>query len=422
MGYWFTDPMIKGILPLAASTSIRGISNTFRTPKIFMGPNVFPEGPAIGATATDHFAARCPKKRAFVVTDRTAERWARRVAAAMEAKGFVTQTWNNAQPEAPVENVREAAGAMGEFEPDLVVAVGGGSVMDGAKAAWMLYERPDITDIGMVSPLAPLGLRRKAIMAAVPTTSGTGSECTSVAVVHDVEAARKIPLAHDELLPDYAVLVPEFTVSMPPWLTAGTGLDALAHAVDAVCVVSAYEFTDALALEAIRMIFKYLPRAYRNGRDREARYRMLMAASMAGIAFGHHSCALSHSLGHSLGGLFHKHHGLSVGIFLPYTLQYYSQISDKYLAICKALDVEGRSRQESLSNLVSRMRGLFGQIDVPLNLKDLGVPEDDFEKNMEKLVLYACEDIDTFFSPRPMTPQECERLFRYAYEGRDVDF
>lgn len=422
MSYWFTEPLLRTVLPLMSSSSIKGLYSTFTTPTLFMGSNLLPEGPSLIPTPVDIISARCPKKRAFLVTDKSVEKYAARVAKALEKSGFTTQIWNEAQPEAPMENVKESAESISQFEPDLIVAVGGGSVMDGAKAAWILYERSDITDLATLSPLTPLLLRKKALLAAVPTTSGTGSECTYVAVVHDSEAHRKVPIANPELMPDFALLVPDFTVSMPPKLTVGTGLDALAHAMDCVPTPASNELTDALALASMEMVFKWLPRAYRNGQDREARYRMLMAASAAGIAFGQSGAALTHALGHSLGSIFDIHHGLAVGIFIPYTLQFYHPVTEKWLVMAKALEVKGASPEESMANLVRKVRALFADLEVPLSLKDLGIPAEEFKKNMEKLVLYSCEDISHFFSPRPMTTEQCERIFSYAYEGKDVDF
>jgi alcohol dehydrogenase class IV len=422
MDYWFTNPLIKGLLPLASSSSIRGLSSTFSTPKMFMGANVLPEGPGLGASAVDIMAARCPRKRAFLVTDGFGEKSAAKVVRVLEARGFTTQVWNKALPEAPLDNVRESGEAMSQFEPDLIVAVGGGSVIDGAKAAWVHYERPDITDLATLSPFTPLGLRKKAHLAAIPTTSGTGSECTSVFVAHDPQAHRKVPVASWELMPDFALLIPEFTFSMPPKLTAGTGLDVLAHAMDCLPAVGGSEITDALAVTATEMVFKYLPRAYENGQDHEARFRMLIAASTAGMAFGQGGVALTHSFGHSLGSLFNIHHGIAVGFFIPFVFQFYQTVSDKHLPLCKALGLMGQTNEESLARLVAKTRSLFTRLDVPLNLRDLGISRTDFEKNMEKLVLFTVEDIDSYFSPRPMTADQCEQIFRYAYEGKDVDF
>jgi alcohol dehydrogenase class IV len=423
MSYWFQDPGLKALLPLALADSIRGMTTLFKTPAFIMGFNVFPEGMVIGPSTADFISAHSPKKRAFVVADEFSERFAAKAASYFEANGFTTQIWPKALPEVPIDNVKECGVAMTAFEPDVIIAVGGGSVIDGAKAAWILYERPDITDLGsQVSPLALLGLRKKAFLVAIPTTSGTGSECTAVSVLHDTATHRKVPIANADLLPDVAILVPDFTVSMPPKLTAGTGLDVLAHAMDAVATPAANDFTDAMSLTAIKMVFKYLPRAYRNGKDREARYRMLMASSAAGIGFGQSGAALTHSFGHSIGSIFKVHHGLAVGMFIPYAFQYYKPVSDKYLEICHTLRIEGSSPDESFANLIKAVRDLFRSLDVPLSLKDLGIPADEFERQMETLVLYSVEDIDSVFTPRPITPAQCEQILRYAYDGRDIDF
>lgn len=422
MTYWFTEPTLKALVPLACASAVRGLSTPFSVPRMFMGANALSEAAGIGAGVFDALGTMCTRKQAFIVTDEHAARYAARTSDVLQRSGFTTKIWDKAQPEAPMENVSECAEAMKQFEPDAIVAVGGGSVMDGAKAAWILYERPDITDLAMVSPLMPLGLRKKAVLVAIPTTSGTGSECTAVAVVTDTKAKRKIPVVCSELLPDFSVLVPAFVTGMPPKLTAGTGLDALAHSMDCVASPMTNDFTDALALRAIQMIFKYLPRAYHDGTDHEARYRMHMAASMAGIAFGNGGVALTHSMGHALGKLFAVHHGISVSIFIPYAFQYYSPITDKYLDICEALHVGDKSKEKSLAGLIKTVRNLLAELDVPLDLKGLGISREDFEKNLEKLVLYSFEDPSVFQSPRPVTMEQCEKLFRYAYEGKDVDF
>jgi len=422
MAYWFEDPMLRSLAPLALSSSLKGLSTIFNVPKMFVGANVFPSGVPIGPSTIDTLSARCPKKRAFIVADQFSQRFVKKITPFLENGGFTWETWARCLPEAPIENVEECGEAMKAFEPDLIMAVGGGSVIDSAKVAWILYERPDITDVCMISPLDKLELRKKAILAAVPTTSGTGSECTGAAVLHDTAAHRKVPLSHDELLPDVAILAPEFTYSMPPELTAGTGLDVLAHAMDAVTMPAAYEFTDPLALKAIEMVFRWLPRAYREGRDREARHRMLLASSIAGVAFGMSGAHLTHAFGHSLGAIFELHHGLTVGFFVPHSLQYCSPVTDKALVICDALGVEGEGPDERLANLVAKVRGLLTELGVPLTIKGLGISEADFEANIDKLVEYAAGDISCFLSPRPVTPAQCEKIFRCAYQGKDIDF
>jgi len=422
MSYWFQDPRLSILLPLANSTSIKGLATYFAVPRLIMGANVFPTAPVMGMSAPKLFAARCAQKRAFVVTDEFGQRFARRVVRSIAPAGFECEIWPHAQPEAPLDGVRECGAAMTGFAPDLIIAVGGGSVIDGAKAAWIIYERPDITDLAMITPAQPLGLRRKAALAAVPTTSGTGSECTAVSVVHDAAAHRKIPVVNPELLPDFAILCPQFTASMPAGLTAGTGLDALSHAVDAVCTPAANDLTTPLALKAIELVFKYLPRAYRNGKDREARHRMLLASCLAGVAFGQSSTALTHSFGHSLGSLFNIHHGLAVGFFIPHAIQFYSKVSDKYLAICQALAIPTQEPREALAELIARIKELLRELAVPPTLTGLGPSAEELEAKLPQLVTYSYEDISTYFSPRPITPQQCETILRYAIQGRDVDF
>ncbi len=422
MPYWFENPTLKAIVPLALSTAMKGLNTIIRVPAIYAGFNVLPQGPVIGPSTMGAIAPRCPRKRAFLVTDGFNQPNAQRVAKFLQANGFSAQIWPKTLPEVPLPNAMECGLAMREFEPDLIMAVGGGSVMDMAKAAWILYERPDIQDLAMISPLDPLNLRQKAMLAAVPTTSGTGSECTGAAVLTDVEAHRKIPIANLELIPDVAILCPEFTVSMPPGLTAGTGLDVLAHAMDAATTPAGNEFTDPLALKAVEMVFHWLPVAYRDGEDREARHRMMLAACLAGIAFGTSGCHLTHSLGHALGAVFGIHHGLAVGFFIPYTLQFCSKVTDRHLSICKTLELQARDPGEGLRLLVERVWELFSQLGVPRTLQGLGIQPQELEAQMPRLVKYAYEDVDSYFSPRPITPLQCERLFRYAYQGKEVDF
>ena len=422
MGYWFEDPTLKALAPLALSSSIRGLTTIFNTPKIYAGFNVLPEGPVIGPTTLDALDSRCPQKRAFIVSDEFNEPSAKKAARFLESGGFATQIWAQVQPEAPIENVQECAAEINKFEPDMIMAVGGGSVMDLSKGAWISYERPDLVDLGMISPLDKLNLRQKAMLVAVPTTAGTGSESTGAAVFHDTSIGRKIPVAHDELVPDVAILSPEFTISMPPALTAGTGLDVLAHAMDAAIAPSGNDYTDPLALRAIEMVFDWLPRAYKNGNDREARFKMIMAANIAGIAFGMSGCHLTHSFGHSLGSVYEMHHGLCVGFFIPQSFQFCAKVTDKHLAICKSLDIPAPTAQEGLNNLLAKVREFLTSLNVPLALKDFGISKADFEGKLPKLVEYAYGDISCYLSPRPITAAQCEKVMRYAYEGQDIDF
>jgi alcohol dehydrogenase class IV len=422
MGYWFENPTLKALAPLALSSSIKGLLTIFKTPKIYVGSNVFPEGMVIGPSTMDALGPRCARKRAFIVTDEFNERFAKKAMQFLQSGGFTTELWAGTLPEAPMENVQACAEAMNAFEPDMIMAVGGGSVMDLAKGAWILYERPALSDLGMISPLDVLNLRQKAMLVAVPTTAGTGSECTGAAVFNDTAAHRKIPVTNDELVPDVAILSPEFTMSMPPKLTVGTGLDVLAHAMDAVTTPGANEFTEPLALKATEMVFHWLPRAYKNGNDREARHRMIIAATIAGIAFGMSGCHLTHSFGHALGAVCGMHHGLCVGFFIPHSFQFCRTVTDKHLSICKALDIPAPNAEEGMKNLVARVRELLTELDVPLALKDFSMTVEDFEEKLPKLVEYSYGDVSCYLSPRPITAEQCEKVMRYAYEGKDIDF
>jgi alcohol dehydrogenase class IV len=294
--------------------------------------------------------------------------------------------------------------------------------MDLAKAAWILYERPDITDLRTLSPVAPIGLRKKARLLAVPTTSGTGSECTAAAVLSDEETHRKVPISSREIVPDFAALDPTFTVGMPPKLTAGTGLDALAHAMDNMTAPASNDITDALALRAIELVFKYLPRAYRNPRDREARLKMHIAATTAGMAFGNGGCHLTHSQGHALGKVFGIHHGVAVGLFIIPTLQFCARVTDKHLEVCKALDIRGANDEESMANLIAKIKELLSKLDLPTDLAGLGITREQLNENLDQLVTDAYEDPDTFASPRWIRPEDCRKMFEYAFDGRDIDF
>jgi alcohol dehydrogenase class IV len=422
VSYWFENPLLKPFLPMAVSTSMKGLNSRFIVPRIFMGANLFPEGPTLMPTPVGIIKRRCPRQRVFLVTDAIAEKHAARVARAFELDGFTSQVWNRVLPEAPLENVKQASLAMAGFEPDLIVAVGGGSVMDLAKAAWVLYERPDIEDLTGHLPIIPLGLRRKAILVAVPTTAGTGSECTNVAVVTDVAAHRKVPVISGEMVPDFALLVPEFTASMPSGLTVGTGLDVLAHAVDSVLLPTSSELTDALALSAVEMVFRWLPRAHRNGKDREARARMLLASSMAGMAFGNGGVSLTHALGHSLGSAYALHHGVCVGVFIPYCLQFYRPVTDRWLLLARALDVQGRSGEARFKRLIRRFHTLYRELGAPWKLRDLGITGRSLEKNMKQLVHDTLGDISVHMSPRPLSASRCEEMLRRAHAGKPVDF
>lgn len=414
---WYVEPAMQTGLSTMGGEAFKEIYGHFFSPRmIFTGK--------IGATALSMLVAFMRERRkAFILSDTVVERHAKSVAKDFQEASFQTMVWNESAPEPPISLVKKCADAMTKFEPDLIVAVGGGSTIDLAKAAWILYELPGY-DLRTVSPLIPMGLRKKALLAAYPTTSGTGSEVTWASVLTDdsVTPPMKIEVSSAEIVPDFAVLVPEFTVGMPPKITAGTGLDALAHSVDSYLTSYDTDICDVLAIKSIELVFKFLPRAYKTPDDMEARYRMQLAATIAGLAFGNSQAALTHSLGHAVGKVFSIHHGIAVGIFIPYSIQYYARASKKYVQLAQKIGIEAKDEAECLEKLVDRFKQFLLSFEIPYALKEHGITKERWDKNLAAVAKYASEDACTAASPRPTSIIDIKKMLEYAYEGKDIDF
>ena len=414
---WYMDPTMQVQLSTMGGEAVKEVFGHWVSPKIIFTGRV-------GATA---FAVSVSflreRKRAFILSDKVVERYAKSVAEDLHEYGFETKIWNEAVPEPPISLAEGCSREMAKFEPDLIIAVGGGSAIDLAKAAWILYELPGY-DLRAVNPLIPLGLRKKALLVAYPTTSGTGSEVTWASILTDdsVSPPMKIEISSMEIVPDFAILLPEFTLGMPPKITAGTGLDALAHAVDAYLSSYDNDISDALAIKSTNLILKFLPRAHRSPNDREARYRMQMAATMAGLAFGNAQCALTHSLGHAVGKVFGIHHGVVVSIFIPYSIQYYSKASDKYVQLAREIGIETGDKVECLEKLVAKFQEFLLSFEVPYALKEHGITEEEWEKNLDVVAKHALEDACTFASPRPTSLTDVKKILEHAYKGEGIDF
>jgi alcohol dehydrogenase class IV len=321
--------------------------------------------------------------------------------------------------------VRQGAEAALAFEPDWIVGLGGGSCLDAAKGIWVLYERPDLTPDG-INPIERLGLRQKARMIAIPTTSGTGSEATWGIVLTDEADQRKLGLGSRENLPDMAFVDPLLTANLPPRLTADTGLDALTHAIEGYTSSWANDFCDGPCLKAAELVFRYLPRAYADGSDAEAREKMHNAATLAGMGFGNSMVALAHSLGHSLGGVFHTPHGRAVGLFLPYTIEFIARgptmMPTRYGDFARLLGLPAETEGEGAGSLVEAIRQLMREVEQPMTLQDLPLNREELEASIEALATNAELDVYTVTSLRVPTHDEIVRLYGYAYEGKPVDF
>jgi len=324
-----------------------------------------------------------------------------------------------------VETVQKGAEAMAAFGPDWIIPIGGGSPMDAAKAMWVLYEHPG-ADIYNVKPFNMPPLRGKARLAAIPTTSGTGSEVSSAGVICDYRTGVKFGVAGADLTPDIAILDPEATDSMPKALIAHTGLDAMTHIFEAFVAKFASPFTDAQALYAAKMVFDALPAAYEG--DADAREAMHYAQCLAGLAFANALLGVCHSMAHKTGGVFdagHIPHGLANAIYIPYVVQYNSKdpaAKAKYAALAKAIGVGGATSDELIHGLVEKTRALASSLNTPKSLKEYGIPEIEWGAKVADISANAMKDDVLIGNPRKIDIEKMRKLLQYIYEGKDVDF
>jgi alcohol dehydrogenase class IV len=361
-------------------------------------------------------------QRAFIVTDQNMVRlgFVEFVAEQLKEAGVEYQTFAEVEPNPTFEMVKQGAAAMGEYGPDWIIGLGGGSCMDAAKAIWVLYERPDM-EPAEINPMIPLGLRQKARLITIPTTSGTGAEVTWVVVLTDAEDRRKLVLGSRENMADLAIVDPAFVMALPPQVAADTGMDALTHAIEGYTSSWANDFCDGLCLKAIQLVFDYLPRMVANEQDTEAREKMHNAASIAGLGFGNSMGALAHAMGHPLSPLFGIPHGRAVGLFLPYTIEFTArEAPGRYAEIARFLGLAAASHAEGAASLAEAVRDLARRINQPTSVRELGISREDFEAVLQKMIEDG--ENDTVTSSRIPDRDELARLFRYAYEGKSIDF
>ncbi len=325
--------------------------------------------------------------RAVLITDKNMVKLSGELVEAVKAAGYEVRVWDEAEQEPSTAGAGRALKALQDFGPQLIIGFGGGSVIDTAKAAWVLWENPAIApaDIGTaVNVRAKLSWQKKARFMTVPTTSGTGSDVTWAIVLTDAAAHRKLGFANTEIVPDITLLVPEFTAGMPQSLTASTGLDVLGHALDGYTARQQTDFSDGLCLQAMKLAFEWLPKACANGADMTAREKMQNAATIAGMGFGNSNTSLCHALAHTLGATFNIPHGRSVGIALPYSLEYIASnppiegAPDPVARLATAArfaGIQAKSDKEAVGKLVQKIRDLSKETGEPLSLKEAGVTE-----------------------------------------------
>jgi alcohol dehydrogenase class IV len=345
-----------------------------------------------------------------------------RVKEHLEQAGLQVHIFDAVEPDPCVETVQAGVQVAMEKEPDWIVGLGGGSPMDVAKAVWVMYERPDL-QVGEINPMVPLGLRKKARLVTIPTTSGTGAEVTWGIVITDKNEERKMGLGNRENAADLAILDPSLVASMPPGLTAETGLDALVHAVEGYTCTWHTDLTDGLCINALRLIFAYLPRAVADGSDMEARERLHNAAACAGLGFGNAMASMAHAMGHTLGSIFHLPHGRAVGLCLPYTIEFAAlEAPDRFADLGGFVSGKALHGEAGARELAQQIRELCQQTGLPINLMETGIERAAFEAQLDKLVEDAFNDTQILTAVRCPSYEELRDLFIYAYEGRPVDF
>lgn len=335
--------------------------------------------------------------------------------------GLEVKLFEGVEPDPSVETVMKGAKAMQEFEPDLIVSIGGGSPIDAAKAMWVFYEYPDLTFDDIKTPFSMPKLRRKATFAAIPSTSGTATEVTAFSVITDYSTKIKYPLADFEITPDIAILDTTIPETMPPKLVAHTGMDALTHAIEAYVASNRSSFSDPLALEAIVMTVDNLVDSY-NG-DSHARGEMHIAQCLAGMAFSNALLGITHSLAHKIGAVFDIPHGCCNAILLPYVIRFNAKACmEDYAEIAKLLGLSGTTDKQLTDSLIKKIEELNAEVNIAASFKEHGVTEELFLSSVDAISKNAVEDPCTASNPRATTADDMKKILECAYYGKRVTF
>ena len=338
----------------------------------------------------------------------------------LKEAGMEVELFEGVEPDPSVETVMKGAEAMRNFEPDWIVAIGGGSPIDAAKAMWIFYEYPEFTFEQAVIPFGLPELRQKAKFVAIPSTSGTATEVTAFSVITDYKAKIKYPLADFNITPDIAIVDPALAQTMPAQLVAHTGMDALTHAIEAYTASLRSNFSDPLAIKAIEMVKANLLKSFEG--DKEARNLMHEAQCLAGMAFSNALLGIVHSMAHKVGAVFHIPHGCANAIFLPYVIQYNrTKCEDRYADIARALKLEGSTDAELTDELIKVIDKMNDELSIPHSMKEYGIKEADFKANLTFVAHNAVLDACTGSNPREIDDATMEKLFECTYYGTKVN-
>ncbi len=385
------------------------------------------------------------KKRVFIVTDEFLFKsgFSKRVSDRLNEMGIVNTTFSDVQPDPTLASAKKGAAAMRSFEPDTIVALGGGSALDAGKIMWMLYEHPEVDFADMAMRFMDIRKRvyrfpemgKKAYFVAIATTAGTGSEVTPFAVITDETSGLKYPIADYELLPKMAICDPELMMSIPKGLTANSGYDAMVHALEAVASVMSSDFANGMAKEAIKLIFEYLPVAYKNGSDETARAEMAYAATMAGMAFANAFLGVCHSMAHKLGSYHHLPHGMANALLLNEVMRFNAAEAPakmgtfpqydhpvclrRYAEVAELVGIKGKTDEEKFEKLLDKLADLRKEVGLPESIKAAGVSEDKFLEQLDKMSRDAFDDQCTGANPRYPMIAEIKQMYLNAYYGKE---
>ena len=388
------------------------------------------------------------KKKAFIVTDQFLYKngYTKCVTDKLDELGITHTTFFNVAPDPTLECAIEGTKAINSFEPDCIIAIGGGSAMDAAKIMWVMYEHPEVDFMDMAMRFMDIRKRiytfpkmgEKAYFIAIPTSSGTGSEVTPFAVITDEKTGIKYPLADYELLPKMAIIDADMCMDQPKGLTAASGIDALTHALEAYASIMATDYTDGLALKAMKNIFEYLPAAYENGpHDAKAREQMATASTMAGMAFANAFLGVCHSMAHKLGAYHHIPHGIANALLITDVMRFnaaevpakmgtfsqyaYPHCKERYVECANFLGIAGKNDDEKFENFLKAIEELKDKVGIKKTIKDYGVDEKDFLATLDEMVENAFDDQCTGANPRYPLMSEIKAMYLKAYYGKEVN-
>ena len=429
---------VKHLLNIKTVAERRENMLWFRSPeKVYIKKGCLP-------VALDELKNVMGKKRAFLVTDTFLYEngYTKPITDKLDEMGIAHTTFFDVQPDPTLKNAKDGAAQMAVFKPDTIIALGGGSAMDAAKIMWVLYEHPEADFMDMAMRFIDIRKRiytfpkmgEKAYFIAIPTSAGTGSEVTPFAVITDETTGVKYPLADYELLPNMAIVDTDFHMSAPKGLTAASGIDAVTHAVEAYAAMLATDYTDGLALKALKTIFEYLPRAYDDGQtDVEAREKMANAATMAGMAFANAFLGVCHSMAHKLGAFHHLPHGVANALMIEEVLRFnaaeapvkmgtFSQYDhphtlSRYAEIADHLGLGGKNDGEKLENLIKAINDLKKRVGIKETIQDYGIDETDFLDRLDDMTEQAFDDQCTGANPRYPLLSEIKQMYLNAYYG-----